>query len=98
MSSSRVSGDQRGLPNLWDRAFPAFGDLPQLALERANATEQAPVDFSEIVTGRVEHEAARDPDCDADGTAVELDCETLCTHETLLLASGSKRARSTRRS
>lgn len=56
-------------------AYPALppGNPPQLALDRAGAREQAAIHSIEMVIGRVEHEAARNSDRDADGATIELD-------------------------
>jgi hypothetical protein len=40
-----------------------------------------PVDFLEPIVGGVKNEPARDPNGDADGAPVELDCETLRNHD-----------------
>lgn len=46
----RASREQRALLQLGAWALSTFGDLPQLALNRASAAEQASIHFIEIVT------------------------------------------------
>src|SRR6185312_988528 len=69
----------------------APGDPPQFALDGAGAAEQTPVERFEIVARGIEHETARHPDGDADGAAVELDCETLAQHD-LKFSNARRRA------
>lgn len=57
-------------------------DSSQLALKRSGARKEAAVELVEIAARRKEHKAAGDADGDADGAAVELDCETLAWHVT----------------
>jgi hypothetical protein len=58
-----------------------LGDLLQLTLDSASASEGAAVHLIERIIGRVEHEAARNADGNADCPVVKLDYKSLVNHD-----------------
>src|SRR5688572_7716632 len=58
----------------------ALGDLLELALNLAGSGESPAIHFFERFVGRIEDEAASQPDGDADGPAFQFDCKSLHAH------------------
>lgn len=76
-----ASGERRAGFKRLSLPLMSLGNFAQLPFDRAGTGEQAAVDFVETVVGCIEHEAAGDPNGDADRSAIELDCKSLRNHE-----------------